>query len=46
MEELDEEYQFLEAEGYFRDIEEFERLESEESRERDREQDSGMELGL
>ena len=47
MEELDREYQALEAEGYFRDIEEFERLErEEESRERDREQDSGMGLGL
>jgi hypothetical protein len=48
MEELDEEYQFLEAEGYFRDIEEFERLEREMEirREQEREQDSSMGLEL
>jgi len=49
LEEIDEEYEFLKAEGYFRDIEELEMLdEVEEKRERKqkRERDSGIGLDL
>jgi len=49
MEELDEEYQFLEESGYFRDIEELEMLdevEEKEEKKQERERDHGPSPGL
>ena len=48
IQEIDEEVEFLEKSGYFRDIEELERLEKEEEirKEQERERDSGMRLEL
>jgi hypothetical protein len=46
IEEIDEEVEFLERMGYFKDIEEIERLEIEEAERKEVEEDKGMDFGL
>jgi hypothetical protein len=46
IEQIDEEVEFLERMGYFKDIEEIERLEIEEAERKEIEEDKGMDFGL